>query len=290
MSSKGKDGEEWLKQLPLLLEELKRKWSLNLGEPFLNSYCNYVTKATTQQGLSVVLKVCFSQEEFTRETEYFALQAGGPMPKLHEIDPSSFAFLIEAVRPGMTLDSLEDEEKQMEIVTHLMREIWKPVPNQHNFTSLETLYTDFLRLREDPRMGEVFSPAVVRKAQSAFETMQSSSSVPVVLHGDLHHFNVLFDDIHHWLAIDPVGFVGDPAYDIAAYLRNPPRIGVVDDLRSLLRNRILTFSRKLDISEQRILQWGVFQTVLSAWWAREDGSTFLNGFEKTALTLAEMDV
>ena len=40
------------------------------------------------------------------------------------------------------------------------------------------------------------------------------------LHGDLHHENVIFGD-RGWLAIDPKGVLGDPAFDAANMFSNP---------------------------------------------------------------------
>src|SRR5207244_1723119 len=42
-----------------------------------------------------------------------------------------------------------------------------------------------------------------------------------LLHGDLHHYNVLFDARRGWLAIDPKGVVGELEYEVGAALRNP---------------------------------------------------------------------
>jgi len=41
----------------------------------------------------------------------------------------------------------------------------------------------------------------------------------VVLHGDLHHFNILSSG-DRWLAIDPKGIIGEPEFEPAAYLEN----------------------------------------------------------------------
>lgn len=43
----------------------------------------------------------------------------------------------------------------------------------------------------------------------------------MLLDGDLHHFNILRAHRQPWLAIDPKGLVGDPAYEVGAFLYNP---------------------------------------------------------------------
>ncbi len=53
-----------------------------------------------------------------------------------------------------------------------------------------------------------------------------SQGEPVLLHGDLHHYNLLQHQ-DTWLAIDPKGVVGEREFEIGAFLRNP--VCVVED-------------------------------------------------------------
>ena len=54
-----------------------------------------------------------------------------------------------------------------------------------------------------------------------FTSLASSQRRPRLLHGDLQHYNILFDTNRGWLAIDPKGVVGEVEYEIGAVLRNP---------------------------------------------------------------------
>ena len=40
-----------------------------------------------------------------------------------------------------------------------------------------------------------------------------------LLHGDLHHYNVLSDERRGWLAVDPKGVAGEVEYEVGAALR-----------------------------------------------------------------------
>jgi streptomycin 6-kinase len=42
-----------------------------------------------------------------------------------------------------------------------------------------------------------------------------------VLHGDLHHGNVLDFGVRGWLAIDPKGLLGERGFDFANIFTNP---------------------------------------------------------------------
>lgn len=90
-------------------------------------------------------------------------------------------------------------------------------------------------------------------------------SAQIPLHGDMHHDNVLSSD-RGWLAIDPKGLLGDPAYDLANVFINPKGAGHVaaDPRRIAVRADIL--SERLAYPRKRILGWAAAHAALSACW------------------------
>jgi streptomycin 6-kinase len=95
---------------------------------------------------------------------------------------------------------------------------------------------------------------------------------PVLLHGDLHHDNILAAGRHLWLAIDPKGIVGEPSYEVGALLRNPwPQLLDMPQPGRILAQRVDQLAAELGFDRARIVGWGVAQAVLSAWWCLEDG-------------------
>ena len=94
---------------------------------------------------------------------------------------------------------------------------------------------------------------------------------PMLLHGDLHHDNILSAERQPWLAIDPKGIVGEPAYEVGALLRNP--WSVLLDMPQpgrILARRVDQLAEELGFDRARIVGWGIAQAVLSAWWCLED--------------------
>src|SRR3712207_7697305 len=49
-------------------------------------------------------------------------------------------------------------------------------------------------------------------------------NTPLFRSGDFHHDNVLAARREPWLAIDPKGVVGEPAYDAGTLVREPPEL------------------------------------------------------------------
>ena len=92
----------------------------------------------------------------------------------------------------------------------------------------------------------------------------------IPLHGDLHHDNILSSD-RGWLAIDPKGLLGDPAYDLASAFINPA--GVPEQVKDPRRIAALVdlFAERLGHDRKRILGWACAHAALSACWSLADG-------------------
>lgn len=92
-----------------------------------------------------------------------------------------------------------------------------------------------------------------------------------VLHGDLHHGNVLDFGPRGWLAIDPKRLVGDRAFDFANLLRNPdPDTKVVP---ARFARRVVVIADAAGIERQRLLGWTLAFAGLSAAWLIDDGDS-----------------
>jgi streptomycin 6-kinase len=93
-----------------------------------------------------------------------------------------------------------------------------------------------------------------------------------IYNGDLHHENILLDARHgRWLAIDPKGLAGEPAYETGALLRNQlPDPWDSARARRMLARRVDQLAEQLGLERVRLRGWGLAQAVLSAWWRIED--------------------
>ena len=85
-----------------------------------------------------------------------------------------------------------------------------------------------------------------------------------VLHGDIHHGNILDFGPHGWLAIDPKGLIGERGYDFANTFCNPHPETIT--ARDRLSRRADVISAAAQIDRTRLLQWVVAYAGLSAAW------------------------
>ena len=112
-----------------------------------------------------------------------------------------------------------------------------------------------------------------------------------MLHGDLHHDNVLDFSARGWLAIDAKGLTGERGFDFADIFTNPD----LADPRHPVATRPDRFARRLEVvaaaaqlERRRLLSWIIAWTGLSAAWFLDDGNPATIDLEVAELALGEL--
>ncbi len=265
-------GEAWLAALPALLDELAARWGLTLLPPFPNLSYNYAAPGVRRDGQPVVLKVGVPNRELLTEIEALWRYAGRGAVRLLDADPDLGALLLERLTPGTPLVDLADDEAATIIAAEVMQALWRPLPLDHPFPTVAQWAAGLGRLRAEFDGGTgPFPTALVETAEAAFAALVAEPAPPVLLHGDLHHWNILAA-VHGWTSIDPKGLAGPPVYEVGAWLRNPiPTIATRSDARRVQQRRLALFAERLGFDREQMLDLAVAQAVLSGWWSYEDG-------------------
>lgn len=262
-------GAEWLSQLPTLLNECTQRWSLTVGAPFSLSY-NYVVPAQRADGRAVVLKVGYPNRELRNEITALRLYNGDGIVQLLDCDPENGVLLLERLHPGDMLSTLVDDEAATAIAAAVMRKLWRPAPLDHTFPTVAEWANGLQRHRARFAGGVGPLPRkLFEQGEMLFTELLAANEAPLLLHGDLHHFNILRAQRQPWLAIDPKGLVGDPAYEVGAFLYNPD-LRNRPNLAHLLQRRVDQLAELLAFDWERVRGWGIAQAVLSACWSIED--------------------
>ncbi|MBE2221845.1 MAG: phosphotransferase [Anaerolineae bacterium] len=266
----GADGQAWMAHLPQMINQLAEQWQLTILPPFKLSY-NYVAPVTRADGTTAVLKIGYPSPELLTEMAALRWYNGRSACHLLDSSPTHYAMLLEQIQPGQPLWSLEDDEAETGIAAHLMQQLWQPIPpeDQPIFPTLEKWTQALLWLSDYFEDGfGPFPRRLVETAVSLRAELLADNIPPRLLHGDFHHENVLAAQRQPWLALDPKGVIGDPAYEVGAYLYNPNTENIL--AQNLVARRIDQFSEILQIDRQRLISWGIVQAVLSAVWSYED--------------------
>jgi streptomycin 6-kinase len=119
------------------------------------------------------------------------------------------------------------------------------------------------------------------------ELLLADVSRPVLLHGDLHHENVLDGGPRGWLAIDPKGIIGAREFDYLNLFTNWTR----EEATQQFDSRLAIVARVAAIDRDRLLRWIAAWSALSGIWHLEDGEEALAAFPHaiTALALDRLD-
>ncbi|QQE77069.1 aminoglycoside phosphotransferase family protein [Alicyclobacillus sp. SO9] len=288
----GARGVKWLTELPGLIEKCTVRFGLRIEGAFANLSWNLLLRAT-RNGVPVVLKVSIEIDEFVRELG--ALQA---FPSICAVDVIDFdeqlgAMILERVFPGIPLSEIEDDNRATEIFCSVFQNLHtssspnlsasKPLtgsasgylPMRDHFSSLQR----YLNRCESNHMPNGECPLDVNLVRGAVELLNDlicSTPSSVLLHGDLHHGNILQNNCN-WTVIDPKGIIGDIHFETIQYLLNyTSRNGVPDEV---LKRRVDIMAGELNLDANRIASWGMVRGVLEACWSIESGQNSMEGLQ-----------
>jgi len=264
-------GRRYLADLPDLLSAAADRWNLTLGEPFLLSY-NYVCAATRPErseakSKDCVLKIGVPNIELTSEINTLRVYDGQGACLLYEANPEAGMLLLERLRPGEMLVTLEDDDEATAIAADVMKKTQRPVPEGDGFLSLKGWFDELKNLR--PRFNGGTGPfreKTVEIVQGMVRELFAEERPQVLLHGDFHHYNILSSE-RGWLVIDPKGVIGAPEYDACPFLTNP--ISEISDEAEAIRRtqrRIAILSERLGFDRQRVWRWAICFSLLSDFW------------------------
>jgi streptomycin 6-kinase len=275
--------------LPDRLHHYARAWRLEVEDVFETetSAIAFVSRG----GHALVLKVVKRPCDEWHSGEVLAAFEGSGFVRAYEHAPG--AVLLERLRPGNSLVEMalnERDEEATSILADIMQQMAARAPSisQRELPNACATVHDWAEAfaRYLVTGDEQVPKVLVEAGQNVYLDLCASQRQPRLLHGDLQHYNVLFDSDRGWLAIDPKGVVGEIEYEIGAALRNPIERPELFLARSTIERRLRQFTDRLAIDYERTLQWAFAQAVLSAIWGVEDG--FAVDSANPGLRLAEV--
>jgi streptomycin 6-kinase len=252
----GDAGTAWLATLPSLVAALAEQWSLTVGEPYRPSgYTALAVRVRQADGTPCVLKVRCPEPDLAPEAAGLRAFGGRAAVRLLAEDAERGALLLERCEPGTTLLAAVADGEAVRVLCGLLPDLWVPAPEGYVTT------TEVANRWAATLSGTVSIDAALRdEALDLLGGLASFDGEPLLLHGDLHAANVLRATRRPWLAIDPKPLVGDPAFDVAALLRDR----VTD---ATVRDRLAIVTETLGLDRARARGWALAQAVEGAVWS-----------------------
>lgn len=265
----GERGRLFLKALPGLIDEAAQRWQLSDIHAVPNLSYNFVACARRLDA-EVVLKLGVPDPELTSEIRSLRRFAGRGAARLLESDSGRGMLLLERLRPGDQLAGVADDAEATRIAAQVMLAIRRPAPTEPGFIQLSSWLQGFSRVQDRFAGGTMpLDRRLFDRAAAAAGELLAENHMPMLIHGDLHHFNILSSD-RGWLAIDPKGVIGPAAYEVGPLLLNPWVVtGVPADATRMIARRLAILTQELRLGRERLRSWGLAHAVLSAIWSVE---------------------
>ena len=264
----GEAGAIWLDQLRDHLSQCASQLRLTIGNPVQNLSVALVVKATRKDGHPVLLKTlppCREIYDELEALEQFAKHAR--VVNLVDSDRHLAAIVVDRIFPGFSLRQMQhvDDDAATKIAATLISDVMECVPSTTNLLHTIDEIGHAIQVAEglNPSAADsdIFSLATPVLNELVEDPVESK-----LLHGDLHHDNILFDRNLGWITIDPCGRICEPAYNAARLLNNFwDTVPTVD----LVRSRLEILESNTNCDAGRILKWAFLDSVLLCSWQLE---------------------
>lgn len=257
------EGEIWLSNLSAHLEKLSTQWDFQIIHPMQDLSYNFVAIVKLKSGLAI-LKTAPLSARLIAEAEWLRAHKKS-VPVILQIDKKNNAYLMEKLEPGISLKHLVKEGKDEEATRIISRVIldlqsFTNTSHQINYQPISEHASAFIFLREH------VDNKLIHRAELIFKELCADTSNDVILHGDLHHDNIL-QNATSWSVIDPHGYIGNPCAEVGPMIFNP--IDCFPQYRSMkkiIETRLHILAEMLPFNIEHITAWAFCLALRSAAW------------------------
>lgn len=270
--------EEWVRSLPDLIAKSEAHFGIKAEAPFDNLSYHYIAHGVHGEGKGIVLKLSFEKDELAKEMRALTALAGRGAVQVMEWNDELGAAVLERAIPGTPLSAMMDDRVATEIYCEVFGRLHSPfVGVEEDFQTMRSWFEAFIRYRN--RFGAIgpLPEKWVVRAEETLEELLRTTTETVLIHGDLHHENILRYGDNGWAVIDPKGIIGDIHFDTIQYLLN--YVDRDGDCDTVLSRRVEIMSERLGLDRSRIAQWGIARGVLEACWAIEADADWKEGID-----------
>ncbi len=235
-------GAEFYHERISVVEKYTKPWELSEIE-FQESlsWNNMVFYAVSKQYGRVILKVLINTG-FDQDQEILAckLFQGENFCKMYEYSLEDQVYIMERIMPADTLYESASRNDRIQIVGKIWKGLHKTdIPDRAFPTYSEWFEAGKEGTKNRQDCGELYP--YLYSAERMLADMNQKYARNLLLHGDLHHENILQNENGSYTVIDPKGVIGDPVFDLSRLILDEFR----DDLTSEPKDVIIDFVQKL---------------------------------------------
>jgi streptomycin 6-kinase len=267
-----------MSQFEHLFEPYLRRWRLTPDGAAIETHTSHLLPVR-RDGAAMMLKLSHAEEERFGGLLLLWWDGEGAVRVIYHDGDALLVERAEGARSlaDMARDGQDDAASTIlcEVAGRLHAARDTPPPD------LIPLETRFRSLFAAAGQGGLFAEAAAMAARLLADPQDIR-----VLHGDLHHGNVLDAGPRGFLAIDPKRLHGERGFDFANLFCNPGADVALAPGRMARQLRVV--ARAADLDPGRLLQWIAAYAGLSASWHVEDGGDPALALDVGKLALAEL--
>ncbi len=223
-----------------MAEKYRKQWELSEIEfkPELSSN-SLIFHAVSKQYGKVILKILLP-DNLDKEILTLKSFQGENFCKLYEYSFEDRVYIMERIVPADTLYESAPRNERIKIAGAIFKELHKadlPYCMFPTYTEWFEAGKEGTKNRKD--CEELFP--YLDSAERMLAELCRKYSRSLLLHGDLHHENILKNEKGRYTVIDPKGVTGDPVFDLSRFILDEFR----DDLTSEPKDVIIDFVQKL---------------------------------------------
>ncbi|MFF5333990.1 aminoglycoside phosphotransferase family protein [Streptomyces sp. NPDC013181] len=276
IAREGEAGAAWLRELPGLAAQLADGWSCVPDGEVMFGGVGIIVPVRRDGTPPAVLKVSFPHPGNDHEPDAFVAWDGRGAVTLYERDDARYAMLLERATP-VTLAEAAEGDEVVTVAARLGRRLAVPAPaGLPRLSERADAWEE--ELRKDAAELTHALPRPVLDAALATVRELGRNQPETLVHGDLHGRNILRAEREPWLAVDPKGYVGDPAYDAGTLLKSRAfTLAEADDLHAAVHRVIAVYADAAELDRERVRRWAQLHAVQAAFWARRHGFRVARG-------------
>lgn len=215
----------------------------------------------------VILKKNMNLREFRGEYGMLSRLGCAQSARVYAFDGEAGLLLEERILPGAALRQELDPEKRVQCLSQVFRAIHTPANEGPT-------YLDWLRGIAEYCDNHRFSGELSGLAGEAYgicEELFQKYPERLLLHGDLHHDNLLKRADGSYAMIDPKGVVGPEILDLPRFLLNEMDAPHEGGLRDHMEKMIRLLAEQFGFPTEDLGNALFMEAVLAGVWNLEDG-------------------
>ncbi|MFD0959654.1 aminoglycoside phosphotransferase family protein [Paenibacillus chungangensis] len=254
------------------IERYANRWGLTSLRLIPSYSANLVLTCRSSLYGKTVLKIgrAASKEFYS---EYYALQEyeGSRYCKALEGDFEHGVILLQYVSPGTPLRGEPSLERRLEVFCSLYRDMHREparVDMYPTYSGWVSKITGYMSTRQD--CPDLY--AHIKRANDICKSLNETYNRTMLLHGDLHHDNILLGEGDEYRIIDPKGVVGDPLFEVPRFILNEFENDITPELEEKINAIIEKLASELQLPDEAIRKCIYIETSMAVCWNIESGA------------------